>query len=215
MRYKHIIWDWNGTIVDDSWLSIEVLNSILRDFNLPEISPDFYRDNFSFPVVNFYRQIGFNLSKEAFEQIGETFISRFNAKRFDCKLQSGARELAEIFSAKGLKQSILSAYRKDFLKEAADFFDMSKYMSDIVGLSDIYANTKLALGLDYIKTLELPGREILYIGDTDHDFEVASAMGVECRLVSRGHQSQGRLQKTGAKTYADFDALKSDLLKES
>lgn len=215
MKYKHIIWDWNGTIVDDSWLSLEVLNSILRDFNLPEISLSFYRDNFSFPVVNFYRQIGFDLSKQVFEQVGETFMSRFNAKRFDCRLQSGARKLAELFSGAGLKQSILSAYRKDFLKEAADFFDMSKYMSDIVGLSDIYANTKLALGLEYIKTLELPGREILYIGDTDHDFEVASAMGVECRLVSRGHQSQARLQKTGAKTYADFEALERELFEEA
>lgn len=213
MKYKHIIWDWNGTIVDDAWLSLEVLNSILRDFNLQELSLDFYRQNFSFPVINFYRQIGFEVSNQVFEQIGETFISRFNAKRFDCKLQKGAKELVESFCSQGLKQSILSAYRKDFLKEASDFFGISDYMQDIVGLSDIYANTKLALGKEYINTLQIPREQILYIGDTDHDFEVASAMGVECRLVALGHQSKERLEKTGAKTYGDFQTLRLDLLK--
>lgn len=211
MKYKQIIWDWNGTIVDDSWLSLEVLNSILRDFKLPELSLDFYRQNFSFPVVNFYRQIGFNVSKQVFEQIGETFISRFNAKRFDCKLQPGARELVEFFAKCDIKQSILSAYRRDFLRESADFFGISQYMQDIVGLSDIYANTKLQLGLEYVKALTIPRKQMLYIGDTDHDFEVASAMGVECRLVCLGHQSRQRLEKTGAKTYESLQSLKLDL----
>ena len=77
MNYKHIIWDWNGTIVDDSWLSVEVLNGILKSFNLPEVGKEDYRENFSFPVINYYRKLGLNVSKEKFDEIGKIFIDSF------------------------------------------------------------------------------------------------------------------------------------------
>lgn len=214
MKYKHIIWDWNGTIVNDSWLSLEVLNSILRDFKLKEISLDFYRQNFSFPVVNFYRQIGFDVSKEAFEEIGEVFITRFNDKRYDCKLQVGVLELIKKLNDLNIEQSLLSAYKKDFLLQACEFFGVKKYMNQIEGLSDIYANTKLALGLEHIKNIKVARDSILYIGDTTHDFEVADAMGVECRLISLGHQNRKKLQETGAKVYDDFFELKKEIFDE-
>ena len=28
-NYRHVIWDWNGTLLDDAWLCVEVLNGLL------------------------------------------------------------------------------------------------------------------------------------------------------------------------------------------
>ena len=39
--------------------------------------------------------------------------------------------------------------------------------------------------------------EVVMIGDTVHDFEVAQAMGTDCILISNGHNSRERLEKTG------------------
>lgn len=208
-RYKHIIWDWNGTIVDDAWLSVEVLNSILRDFSFPEISMESYRENFSFPVVDFYRSLGFDVSREKFEEIGRTFIARFNAKRYECLLQPGALGLIAGIRGLNIPQSILSAYRTDFLEEAACHFGVLPYMSSIAGLDDIHANTKLERGLSHISSLGVEPSEILIIGDTDHDFSVARAAGTRCALVARGHQSRARLEKTGCPV---FDILSSDII---
>lgn len=207
MNYKHIIWDWNGTIVDDSWLSVEVLNGILKSFNLPEVRKEDYRENFSFPVINYYRKLGLNVSKEKFDEIGKIFIKNFNAKRFDCKLNDGALNVIQKISAHKIPQSILSAYEINFLNEAVEFFGIKKYMSKISGLSDINANTKLELGKKHIESLNLPPEEILVIGDTDHDFEVAHKTGANCVLMATGHQSRQRLAKTGAKVCIDFAEL--------
>ncbi len=207
MNYKHIIWDWNGTIVDDSWLSVEVLNGILKDFNLPQVAKEDYRENFSFPVINYYRKLGFNVSKEKFEEIGKVFIKNFNAKRFDCKLNDGALSVIQKIHEHKIPQSILSAYEINFLNEAVEFFGVKKYMSKISGLSDINANTKLELGKNHIKSLNMPPEEILVVGDTDHDFEVARAAGANCVLMATGHQSRQRLSKTGAKVCLDFAEL--------
>ncbi len=211
MNFKHIIWDWNGTIVNDSWLSVEVLNGLLKDFNLPQVTTQDYRENFSFPVINYYKKLGFNVSKKKFEEIGKVFIKNFNAKRFDCKLNDGVLDVIQNLYAKNIPQSILSAYEIGFLKEATDFFGVSKYMSKISGLDDINANTKLALGIKHIESLKLDPKEILVVGDTDHDFEVAKTTGANCVLMATGHQSFNRLSKTGTKVCKNYAELKSFL----
>ena len=211
-KYKHIIWDWNGTIVNDRWLSVEVLNGILRDFNLPPQSEEEYRENFSFPVIDYYRKIGFEVSREKFEEIGRRFIKNFNAKRYDCKLNEGAPELVQKIFQKNVPQSVLSAYEKNFLNEALEHFGLKKYMSKISGLSDINANTKLELGLRHVASLNLDPEEIIIIGDTDHDYAVAAAANTQCALVSTGHQSASRLKKTSAKVFENFAGLEDFLM---
>src|SRR5258708_2287908 len=45
MRYRHVIWDWNGTLLDDTWLCVEVLNTLLPDTALPPITLGKYPDH--------------------------------------------------------------------------------------------------------------------------------------------------------------------------
>jgi phosphoglycolate phosphatase len=58
----------------------------------------------------------------------------------------------------------------------------------VIGLDNIYAGSKTHLGLTLVEQLNLPKDEILFIGDTLHDAEVAEAMGVNCILIASGHQ---------------------------
>ena len=67
MKYKHVIWDWNGTLVDDTWLFVDIMNGVLKDRNLQGITLDDYRNVFDFPVQDYYTKLGFNFSEEAFE----------------------------------------------------------------------------------------------------------------------------------------------------
>ncbi|MBO6101770.1 MAG: HAD family hydrolase [Opitutales bacterium] len=211
MRYKHIIWDWNGTVVNDSWLSFEILESFLDRLGLKKITLQDYRDNFSFPVIDFYRKLGFDISKDRFDRLGEDFIKRFRAKERECKLNPGALELMEKIGSLGVGQSVLSAYQKDCLKDAVKFFGAEKYMSNIVGLDDVKANTKLETGKAFISSLGVDPSEILIIGDTDHDFAVASSCKTDCFLIALGHQSFSRLSKTSARVFESFEDMSKAL----
>ena len=66
-KYTHVIWDWNGTLLDDNWLCVEVMNTLLSSRNLPLLTLERYRDIFDFPVKNYYEKLGFNFKKESFE----------------------------------------------------------------------------------------------------------------------------------------------------
>ena len=70
MPYKHIIWDWNGTLLDDGWLFVDVMNTILKRRKMNTITLEKYREIFGFPVKNYYIKLGFDLEKEPFEDLG-------------------------------------------------------------------------------------------------------------------------------------------------
>ena len=59
---EHIVWDWNGTLLDDRWLTIAVMNRLLARRNMDELTEDRYLQFFTFPVIDYYRRLGFDLS---------------------------------------------------------------------------------------------------------------------------------------------------------
>ena len=59
MRYKHIIWDWNGTPLDDRWLCIEAIINTLTKRNMNTITDNEYVELFCFPVKDYYKKLGF------------------------------------------------------------------------------------------------------------------------------------------------------------
>jgi len=193
-KYRHIIWDWNGTLMDDAWLCVEILNHLLRKYNLPTVTCEEYQLVFGFPVEDYYRRLGFDFSVEPYETIAKEFITEYNRRRFETKLHNCAATVLTAFTQANLTQSILSAYEQTQLEETVDFFDVRDFFIKIVGLNDYYAASKIDHGKKLIDDLDFDPHEILLIGDTIHDFEVANSIGVDCILIPGGHQSIERLK---------------------
>ena len=81
MKYKHIIWDWNGTLLDDAWLCREIMNEQLDEQNLPQISMQHYADIFRFPVKDYYKAVGFDFEKTSFETLSDAFIEQYEKQK--------------------------------------------------------------------------------------------------------------------------------------
>ena len=86
MKYKHIVWDWNGTLVDDTWLFVDIMNGVLKNRKLNGITLDDYRNVFDFPVQDYYQKLGFNFEDEPFESAGLDFIKIYDDRKFEPKL---------------------------------------------------------------------------------------------------------------------------------
>lgn len=203
-RFKYIIWDWNGTLWDDTWLCVEINNHMLQKRGLPLIDSAVYQEKLCFPIDRYYCQLGFDYDEDPYSRLAEEFIAEYTERRYECGLHSGARELLTELKEQGLPQAVLSAYQQDALLQAVDYFKLSDYFDDIIGLNDIYASGKVENGLKYISGLSVDREEVLFIGDTVHDFEVAEAMGVQCVLVAHGHNNRPRLEACGVPV---FDSL--------
>ncbi|PTX98929.1 HAD family hydrolase [Opitutus sp. ER46] len=206
-RYQHLIWDWNGTLLDDLQLCIEVTNSLLRQRRLPPLDLTRYHAVFGFPVRAYYAEIGLATTEETFKALSVDFISAYEARRLETRLHPGAEELLAAIPARGLTQSILSAYRHDTLCEIVAHFGLTSRFVALSGLDNIYAHSKAALGRAALARLGVPAAKVLMIGDTLHDLEVAREMGVDCVLVSHGHHPAERLRQGGVPVFPNLHAL--------
>ncbi len=208
-KYKHIIWDWNGTLLNDVEYCRRIINRILVENYLPELSLKKYREIFTFPVQNYYEAAGLDFSKTSFEVLGKDFIDEYESKKLACSLHDNAVEVLSAIHKKGIGQSVLSAYLHDNLVNILEHYNLTQYFDNIIGLDNIYAGSKTHLGLMLIEKLKLPGEEILFIGDTLHDAEVAKAMGVECILIANGHQVKETLMVNSNFVFEELKNLKN------
>lgn len=192
-KTKHIIWDWNGTLIDDAWLCVEILNQISLRHQKQTIDLDQYRSWFDFPVKDFYTKMGFDFAIDSFERIAVEYIDEYNRRRFECRLHEHAEKLLEYFGQADITQSILSAYQHDMLAEAIEYYKLKDFFVKLSGLNDFYAESKIESGKILIEGLGFDKSHILLIGDTAHDFEVANSIGVDCVLVANGHNSYDKL----------------------
>jgi len=198
-EYKHIIWDWNGTLLNDAWLFVDIMNDVLINRNMNTITVEKYREIFSFPVKDYYKKLGFDLNKESFHKSGMEFIKAYKKRRYEADLYPRVNTiLSKLLTIRDIHHSILSAQHQSLLNDLTKYYNICEYFIKINGLNDYYANSKVDKGIEWMKKIGLKSKEILFIGDTDHDFEVAQALGTDCLLISHGHHCHSRLIKTGA-----------------
>lgn len=205
MKIKHIIWDYNGTLLNDVELCVNVINEMLSDRCKKTITLAQYKEVFDFPVRDYYQKIGFDFDKESFEDIGQLFIDRYNQKINETDLQNFAVDTLYQFSKNNYSQHILSARLENELIIETKFFNIYRYFDNIVGLTHNYATSKIENGIKLIKRLNAEKSEILLIGDTTHDLEVARETGINAIAVSNGHHTAQRLKKCN---FPVFDNLK-------
>ncbi|MBO7299095.1 MAG: HAD family hydrolase [Kiritimatiellae bacterium] len=194
---KHIIWDWNGTLQNDVTAAVVGINYLLEQRGMPLVDIEKHRELFSFPARNYYIALGFDLEKENWDEMSNTFIKAFLAEPstdlFDWTIPT-----LSFFKKQGIGMSVVSAAEQNTLKKTVEQYGILHYFDNIVGLTDHGAGSKAENAYRLIKRLDLPPNEIILVGDTSHDKEVADFVGCNCILVECGYESRERLLKTGA-----------------
>tara|TARA_S200000501_G_scaffold363266_1_gene393883 strand:- start:2620 stop:3267 length:648 start_codon:yes stop_codon:yes gene_type:complete len=213
VKYKHIIWDWNGTLLDDRWLCVESINHVMLKRNLPQITQKKYMDSFCFPVVKYYEKLGFDFSDESFSDVTTDFIEYYKKGFSKARLHDDAEKVLKDILGINLTQSVLSAGEQSSLIAWIKIHRLDNYFSVIKGIKDHYAAGKSEQGKEMLLELPYEKAELLLIGDTIHDSEVAETMGIGCILIANGHVSSERLSKTGRLVFNSieqgWDYLKS------
>lgn len=209
-KIKTILWDWNGTLLNDVNHSIRSMNCLLNRRSMELLCKDKYHNVFTFPVKDYYEKLGFDFTKEPFEIPAEEFIVEYNHGIRQIPLYSDAVDALKFFKQMHIQQYIISAMQHDFLLETVHDRSIEQYFTRVNGIEDNLGFGKTALALQIIKEEKLDKRSTLFIGDTLHDFEVAAEAGIHCVLVANGHQSHLRLTGAGVPV---FDSLAELVMK--
>ena len=198
-NYHHIIWDWNGTLFNDVDLCAGIMNILLTQESLPNISVQKYKEIFTFPVIEYYKIAGHTFERTSFEVLGKQFMVEYEERKNVCRLFPEVQSILEEINARNISQHLLSAYEQNSLNNILMQYNIRSYFRNVVGLDNIYADGKARLAHKLLSKIKSNGStdNILLIGDTLHDLEVAKEINADCILVSHGHQDEERLIKSG------------------
>ena len=192
--YDHVIWDWNGTLLDDLDIAVDALGALLDEHNIPRVSNDQYKSVFRFPVKEYYKDVGFDLNKISFDYLCDRFVQEYNHKRAHlAQLFEGTPDILEAIKKEKM-QSILSAGQQGHLDEITKSLKIDHLFDNIFGLGDFYAASKIERGRQLLETAGKEHSKTIMIGDTDHDHAVGKTLGIDVLLIADGHQTYEKLK---------------------
>lgn len=213
LQKKVILWDWNGTILNDSVICIDAMNKLLRRYSYPSISRDTYETYFDFPVSEYYQNIGWNFEKHPFEKVGIEFMSFYQQDIVQAGLQKDVMETFKLFRQSGKQQFLISAMEHNLLLKLTGKYKLHEVFDAINGIENHYGNGKEHLFKMVMDKNNLKPSDILMIGDTLHDAEIAESLGIDCLLFYSGHQSEKRLKSAGKPVFYSYGELNTSLRK--
>lgn len=206
---KTIIWDWNGTLLNDLEFCISTINTLLEKRDLPLLNGQKYKEVFSFPVKDYYETIGFDFNKEDFSIPAKEFIDLYENGVKHCDLHDSAIEALSYFQKNGIRQFVLSAMQQNMLEQTLKHNSIFDYFEGVFGLDNHYAVSKIERGEQLLTEFNIEKDKAWIIGDTNHDYEVAKKLDIKCILISDGHQSELRLKNTGSTVLSELSEIKT------
>ena len=211
MKYDRVIWDFNGTILDDLRVSIDAADELLTRHGLkPMVTVEKYHEVFGFPIIDYYKRIGFDFSKVPYSVLAHEWVEIYLRRVSDAKIRDGVKEAIEKIHSLNIKQTILSMSDKDMLVRQVKDLKIHDLFDEIYGLDNIYAKSKLELAKKWRD--EHNDERVLFIGDTVHDAESAEIIGCKCLLLAGGHQSIESHKCGNARVILDASEILNEII---
>ena len=197
MKPEIVIWDWNGTVLDDLGLSLDAVNYILDNRHLPPIDKEKYYSYLDTPIIRFYEK-ALNTKDVDFESISFEFNDYYRRNIKEAGLTKGILQVIEELFNMGIPQMIISASHISYINAALKEFALEKYFGAVIAAEDFAAGSKIERAKAYMERNIIPENDRLVIGDTLHDYEMSKSLGGKCILLSSGHEGRDKLSSTDA-----------------
>lgn len=204
MKYTHIIWDWNGTLLNDIGASLASVNDMLAMRGREPIGIDYYRECIGVPIIRFYEKV-FDLPNEDYSIIIKQYNNGYLHHLKDCGLSENAVEVLDYFARKGVKQAIVSSSNNEQLYANVRKYGIFDRFEAVLGAADYFAGSKIERAVEYLSKSE--GYRALVVGDLEHDAEMAAELGADCVLITSGHENRQRLYSANARVISDLREL--------
>lgn len=207
-KYTAVLWDFNGTIMDDAGAALGAVNDMLTKRHQPQIDLDRYREAIVTPIWGFYEEI-FEPHTITMEEAIVEFDEGYNRHLGSNPLMSGCTETLQFFGSIGIRQLVVSSSHIDKVTSLLRDFGIDGYFENVLALSDYYAGDKTHLAKAYLESEGILSESAIVVGDCLADFYMARTLGCDAVLFSAGHQHRARLETAGVPVIDSLSELKN------
>jgi phosphoglycolate phosphatase-like HAD superfamily hydrolase len=195
---RHVVWDWNGTLIDDHVAVVAAINDALASLRLPPIDSHIFRTHFTRPVQRFYEQVaGRPIAPGEWQTLDEAYHESYSAWAERLELTPDALATLAAAQAAGLTQSLLSMWRHRDLVPLVERLGIGHFFLRVDGLRVPGGGGKTEHLQAHLAALEVEASAALLVGDTLDDLEAARTVGARCVLYDGGSHHRSALEATG------------------
>lgn len=199
-KIKLVVFDWNGALFADNHASYKASVETLKVLGLPPVSFQYWRDNLTFPTINYYLKLGAK-KQEAFKksiQIGKAFDRVYDQESAKCRTRRGAKRLLAWLDRKKIKAVLLSNHTHQVIKGHLKRVRIERYFDRILAfdkLSEcIDAVGKLERLKKYLRQAKYNPQSVAVVGDAPEEVEMGQAVGAVSIGITNGYYSTPRLK---------------------
>lgn len=209
---KSIIFDWNGTLINDTKLTFQTeLNSFKKN-GIKVKSINYYRGIFVHPISKYYDLVGLNPKDYDYEKLNNEFFEEYKKQWRNVHLFKNAKEVLIDLKCAGYDLYIISATEINLLKEQLEFFGIIDLFKDIIASDNTSAVGKTEYGKIFAKEHNLTKENCVLVGDTTHDYELSEALDIPIIFFSKGHNTKKRLKTLNLPIADNYKQLKKMIL---
>ncbi|WP_433530024.1 HAD family hydrolase [Micromonospora sp. CA-263727] len=192
----HLVWDWNGTLLNDLDLVVACTNAVFASEGGPSVTAAQHRVRFRRPIADYYAEVlGRAVDDEAFGRLDKIFHDAYRLGLTSCEL---ALDAVDAMAAWPGSQSLLSMWFHDELVPAVQTYGLTGRFTRVDGLrAEVGGDRKAESLARHLDGLGIDGRSVVLIGDSIDDAEAALAVGGRAVLYTGGFTDQARLHASG------------------
>ncbi|MFB6632958.1 HAD family hydrolase [Streptomyces sp. NPDC056362] len=195
---KHLVWDWNGTLLDDTGAVIGATNAAFAELGLAAITLERYRELYTVPVPKFYERLMGRLpTDEEWLVMDGAFHRHYWQRAESCGLTVGAAELLATRQASGFTQSLLSLAPHAELIPLVRRHGITERFVRMDGRVDASTDGKSGHMVRHLAALAVPAERVVVIGDAADDAIAAAHVGARAVLYTGGSHSRASLERVG------------------
>lgn len=196
---RHIIWDWNGTLLADNDANLAALNEVCTAFGARQVTLTHWRSVFRRPLIACYEELlGTRLQPQEWDRIGELYHTHYQQHLPSCRLAHGAPHVLAEWQATGRTQSLLSMAAHDHVRELVTEWQLERYFTRVDGRTfDTERDSKAEHLIQHLEKQDVDPATAVLIGDIDDDARAAAEAGARAVLVTTGLMDRDRLERTG------------------
>ncbi|WP_406692190.1 HAD family hydrolase [Saccharopolyspora sp. ID03-671] len=196
---RHIVWDWNGTLLDDNHAVVSAVNSVCTLFDREHIDIDEWRAIYSRPLRDCYaRLLRREITEDDWARVDELYHVAYRELLDSCGMAEGVPNALRDWADTGGTQSLLSMWFHDDLVDLVTARGLHGFFDRMDGLrTAVGGGSKDEHLRAHLKVQELDPAEVVLIGDVLDDAHAAERAGAHCILVTTGVMDRTKLATSG------------------
>ncbi|MBR1456330.1 MAG: HAD family hydrolase [Oscillospiraceae bacterium] len=199
MKYKAVLFDMDGTVLDTLTDLYDSVNHSLRHFGLPPASRETVRAGLGSGAEHLLRCCMPGQPEETLRAVLAHYLPWYDAHcRIETRPYEGVLPLMERLRAQGVRLAIISNKPDPAVQELAEAFFPGLLETAVGESAAVRRKPDPDAVLAAAARMGLPARACVYVGDSEVDLETARRAGMDCISVAWGFRDEDQLLAAGA-----------------